>query len=148
MKISGRSVVFTLASAVLAVGALAAPAAAEDSPISRIVVHTAGDGSQPPAELGNPKEWGVVTLALDDLAGEFTPKTIIEVGGGTWSYGWEARNDQKYCYSNYYHRTVDHGSTVKIANGTVKAVAFAGQTSNANRSAGFAYTCETYYAKY
>ncbi|WP_405501745.1 lactococcin 972 family bacteriocin [Streptomyces niveus] len=148
MKISGRSVVFAVASAALTVGTLAAPAAADGSVRSNVVVHTAGDGTQPPAELGNPKEWGVVTLTLDDLAGSVTPKIIVEAGGGTWSYGWEARNDRKYCYSNYYHRTVNHGSTVKIAGGSVKAVAFPGETSNANRSAGFAYTCETYYAKY
>ncbi|MFG3035670.1 lactococcin 972 family bacteriocin [Streptomyces sp. NPDC048330] len=90
----------------------------------------------------------MVTLVIDDSAGSITPMTVIEVGGGTWAYGWEARNDRKYCYSNYYHHDVNHGSTVRMAGSEVKGVAFAGQTSYANLTAGFAYTCSTYYAKY
>ncbi|MEU6513679.1 lactococcin 972 family bacteriocin [Streptomyces sp. NPDC046978] len=153
MKVSGRSIALAVAGAALAAGVLAAPATADASQANvgtsaAITVHTRGDGTQPPAELGNPKEWGVVELKMDDSAGSVRPMTIIEVGGGTWSYGWNAVTGGKYCYSNYYHGSVQHGSTVKIAGDSLKSVVVAGETSNAHLTRGAAYTCETYYAKY
>ncbi|CAM5363378.1 lactococcin 972 family bacteriocin [Streptomyces coeruleorubidus] len=66
--------------------------------------------------------------------------------GGNWCYGYNLTTDGKYCYSNYYHSTKDHHSTVKIAGGSNTGYAFAGQTSYANRTAGAAYTCETFYS--
>ncbi|URN15575.1 MULTISPECIES: lactococcin 972 family bacteriocin [Streptomyces] len=138
----------------LASGTFATPAAAGEAGVnpvmsSTVSVHTRGDGTQPPAELGDPKEWGVVELTLADLAeSDVRPLTVVQVGGGTWSYGWQARNDMKYCYSNYYHGGVTHGSTVNMVGRIVKDVKPAGQTSNANYTAGLAYTCYTYYAKY
>lgn len=156
MKKPGRSAVFAIASAILTLGALATPANADSSQssvtvVSSMVVHTAGDGTTPPAELGNPKEWGEVKLMITDLTarGTLKPLTITNVGGGTWSYGWESRNNLKYCYSNYYHGSVAHGSSVKMA-GTTAASGWvaAGDYSNANWTAGFAYTCSTYWTKY
>ncbi|MFF1698873.1 lactococcin 972 family bacteriocin [Streptomyces sp. NPDC058257] len=150
MKILGKSIALAVAGTALAAVALATPAAADSSQldtIGTITIHTRGDGTQPPSELGDPEEWGVVELAIDDSAGSVTPRTIVEVGGGKWSYGWKAVTGGKYCYSNYYHSRVKHGSTVKIAGHTVKDTAAAGYTSNANKTAGGAYTCKAYYSK-
>ncbi|MFE7811059.1 lactococcin 972 family bacteriocin [Streptomyces sp. NPDC057433] len=80
--------------------------------------------------------------------GEFTPLTVLEIGGGTWSYGKNLTTDGQYCYSNYYHSSVKHGSTVILAGVMDRKVVNAGKWSYANRTAGAAYTCETYYAKY
>ncbi|MEW2136638.1 lactococcin 972 family bacteriocin [Streptomyces sp. NPDC005409] len=77
-----------------------------------------------------------------------SPATVIDVGGGKWSYGWYERSGLKYCNSNYYHGSVEHGSTVKLAGTTMTDRKPAGEYSNANLTAGFAYTCYTYYAKY
>ncbi|MFJ8165950.1 lactococcin 972 family bacteriocin [Streptomyces sp. NPDC096136] len=71
--------------------------------------------------------------------------------GGTWCYGWSAREVSpgvfnKYCYSNYLHGSKGHSSTVTIAGDTRRASAPAGSTSNANLTAGMAYTCSTYYS--
>lgn len=156
MKIKGRSAAFAAASSILAFGALATPANAESSQPSRIVVsnmvvHKAGDGTKPPAELGNPKEWGVVTLKIVNSkgSGSIKPMTITNVGGGTWSYGWQARDNYKYCYSNYYHGSVAHGSSVRMAGTYVASGRIpAGDYSNAHWTAGWAYTCETYWTKY
>lgn len=153
MKKFRRMALFSVATAALASGAFVSPANAADAAVgpagsSTITVHHRGDGTTPPAELGDPKEWGVVKLVMNDSEGStIKPMTIVSVGGGTWSYGWEARNDAKYCYSNYYHRSVGHGSTVNMAGYIIKGHADAGQTSNAHHTAGFAYTCYTYYSK-
>ncbi|MEU3406439.1 lactococcin 972 family bacteriocin [Streptomyces sp. NPDC006670] len=156
MKMFGRTAVFVLSTATLLSGALATPATATEASDGPVQVgaasfHTRGDGTQAPAELGNPKEWGVVKLTLTGSAKSsvaMSPTTIVEVGGGTWSYGWQARDNYKYCYSNYYHGDVEHGSTVNMAGRIVRDIKPAGQTSNANYQAGLAYTCYTYYAKY
>ncbi|MFI8092660.1 lactococcin 972 family bacteriocin [Streptomyces sp. NPDC086080] len=78
-------------------------------------IHTRGDGTQPPAELGDPAEWGVATIT--DATGDFTAQTVLNIGGGKWSYGKNYTTDGQYCYSNYYHPSVMHGSTVKLAGG-------------------------------
>ncbi|MFD7665591.1 lactococcin 972 family bacteriocin [Streptomyces sp. NPDC059788] len=72
----------------------------------------------------------------------------VSAGGGKWCYGWYAADsDGKYCYSNYLHGSKWHSSSVKIAgisrsSGSVRP----GSPSNANRTAGYAYTCYTYYS--
>ncbi|MEV6882824.1 MULTISPECIES: lactococcin 972 family bacteriocin [unclassified Streptomyces] len=153
MKGSGRSIALAAASAALATGVLAAPAAADSSQagagvVANVTVHSRGDGVKPPAVLGDPKEWGVVELTIDDSAGSVTPMTTIEVGGGQWAYGWYSVSNGKYCYSNYYHYSVMHGSTVQIAGDSNKSVEAAGNTSMAHLTRGAAYTCKTFYAKY
>ncbi|WP_245791557.1 lactococcin 972 family bacteriocin [Actinacidiphila rubida] len=69
--------------------------------------------------------------------------------GGTWCYGWYSTGltpPQKFCYSNYLQETKGHASTVKLAGGTRRVHALAGDVSEANLTAGFAYTCSTYYS--
>lgn len=117
-------------------------------------MHHRGDGTQPPAELGNPSEWGVVTFKMDASTGSFGPQSqacLSPSSGGNWCYGWQAREVSpgvvnKYCYSNYFHQTKGHSSTVKLAGNTRRAWAAARNTSNANLTAGLAYTCSTYYS--
>lgn len=160
MKISGRSVVLGFVSVALALFSFATPAAADasqavtvtangtvvaadGSKVGQVTFHKRGDGTKPPAELGNPSEWAAVVIEMDDS--NVTPKACIGASGGNWCYGYNLTSDGKYCYSNYYHPTKDHHSTAKIAGGSNKAYAFAGQTSYANRTAGAAYTCEAFY---
>lgn len=150
----------------LAVGGLAAPAAADGpqtatvtadstvvaadgSQIGQVTTHKRGDGTEPPAELGNPIEWGVVKIEMDASAGSVKPmsEACVNASGGKWCYGWYySAGDGKYCYSNYYHHTKDHKSSVKIAGSTDSSGwVNAGRTANASRTAGLAYTCYTYY---
>ncbi|MGR3936785.1 lactococcin 972 family bacteriocin [Streptomyces sp. BRA346] len=150
----------------LAVGSLATPAAADSpqaatvtangtvvaangSEIGQVTIHKRGDGTEPPAELGNPSEWGVVKIKMDASADSVRPmsEACVNASGGNWCYGWYTTTGGKYCYSNYYHRTKDHKSSVKIA-GTLYSSGWvdAGDTSNANATAGLAYTCYTYYS--
>ncbi|WP_079403518.1 lactococcin 972 family bacteriocin [Streptomyces sp. 3211] len=157
MKISGRSVAFAIAGAAVAAVGLATPATADASAAASasgatVTVHHRGDGTQPPAELGNPSEWGVVTFKMDAAAASFGAQSqacISPSTGGNWCYGWYAREVSpgvinKYCYSNYYQNTKGHSSTVKLAGSTRRVWAAAGNTSNANLTAGLAYTCSTY----
>ncbi|MFF1493529.1 lactococcin 972 family bacteriocin [Streptomyces sp. NPDC058304] len=159
MKIAGRSVAFAIAGAAIAAVGLAAPAAADASATASasgatVTVHHRGDGTQPPAGLGNPSEWGVVTFKMDasaDSARSLASACLSPSSGGTWCYGWYAREVSpgvinKYCYSNYAHQTKGHSSTVKLAGNTRRVHAAAGDTSNANLTAGLAYTCSTYYS--
>ncbi|MFJ3876728.1 lactococcin 972 family bacteriocin [Streptomyces sp. NPDC090077] len=159
MKTVGRSAAFAITSAALAALSLTTPAAA-DAPATAssfgasVTVHHRGDGTQPPAELGNPSEWGVVTFRMDAATASFGPQSqacISPSSGGTWCYGWSAREVSpgvvnKYCYSNYLHGSKGHSSTVKLAGDTRRAWAPAGGTSNANLTAGLAYTCSSYYS--
>ncbi|MGW4685461.1 lactococcin 972 family bacteriocin [Streptomyces sp. NPDC004244] len=161
MKTAARSVAFAVAGAAIATAGLATPAAADASATASasafgatVTVHHRGDGTQPPAELGNPSEWGVVTFKMDASTGSFGPQSqacLSPSSGGNWCYGWQAREVSpgvvnKYCYSNYFHQTKGHSSTVKLAGNTRRAWAAARNTSNANLTAGLAYTCSTYYS--
>ncbi|GLX19759.1 hypothetical protein EF910_00665 [Streptomyces sp. WAC07149] len=159
MKISGRAVAVSIASAAIAAVSLAAPAAADTSVAAStsgatVTVHHRGDGTQPPAGLGDPSEWGVVTFKMDASTASFGPQSqacISPSSGGTWCYGWSAREVSpgvvnKYCYSNYLHGSRGHSSTVKLAGDTRRAWAPAGGISNANLTAGLAYTCSSYYS--
>ncbi|MFG2359709.1 lactococcin 972 family bacteriocin [Streptomyces sp. NPDC048521] len=44
-----------------------------------------------------------------------TPQACINASGGNWCYGYNLTANGKYCYSNYYHPTKMHHSTVKIS---------------------------------
>ncbi|MFJ4928534.1 lactococcin 972 family bacteriocin [Streptomyces sp. NPDC088736] len=152
MKISGKSIAIAVAGGFLAAGALAAPATAVSAGIPAadgvtVTTHHRGDGTQPPAALGDPKEWGVLEFTTGST-GEFTPMTVLDIGGGTWSYGKNLTTDGQYCYSNYYHPTVKHGSTVQVSSWEDKQIVAKGLTSFASITAGAAYTCKTYYSKY
>lgn len=152
MKVSGRSVALTVAGAALATLGLAAPATAADSKVgavavSNITIHTRGDGAKPPAVLGNPAEWGVVELTIDDSAGRVTPKVVIDVGGGTWSYGSYATPNGQYCYSNYLHPKENHSATVRMAGDEDWSRQGPGDVAQAHLTRGAAYTCKTYYSK-
>ncbi|MFI1646305.1 lactococcin 972 family bacteriocin [Streptomyces avidinii] len=159
MKIASRSIAFAVAGAAVAAVGLATPATADTSATAgasgaTVAVHHRGDGTQAPAGLGNPSEWGVVTFKMDASTGSFGPQSttcLSPSSGGTWCYGWYAREVSpgvinKYCYSNYAHQTKGHSSTVKLAGSTRRVWAAAGNTSNANLTAGLAYTCSSYYS--
>ncbi|MER7694823.1 lactococcin 972 family bacteriocin [Streptomyces sp. NPDC097610] len=118
-----------------------------------VTVHHRGDGARPPAELGSPSEWGVATFNMGASADSVSPlsEACVPASGGKWCYGWYTTEVSpgvfnKYCYSNYLHETKGHASTVKIAGGTDRDHAAAGDVSEAHRTAGFAYTCSTYYS--
>ncbi|MFC4517244.1 lactococcin 972 family bacteriocin [Streptomyces ehimensis] len=159
MNFIGRPVILAIAGAAIAAVGLAAPATA-DAPATgaatsgtTVTVHHRGDGSQPPAELGNPSEWGVATFRMDASATSVRPPEacVSPSSGGTWCYGWYTTEVSpgvfnKYCYSNYWHKTMGHASTVKMAGSTRRDHAWAGEESNANLTAGLAYTCSTYYS--
>ncbi|CAL9603320.1 hypothetical protein SUDANB120_05487 [Streptomyces sp. enrichment culture] len=159
MKTPKQYAALVMASASIAALGLATPAMA-DAPTTdsargvTVTVHHRGDGFQPPAELGNPSEWGVVTFSMSPATGSLGPQDgscTNPSSGGTWCYGTQTREVSpgvfnKYCYSNYIHWTKGHSSTVKIANSTRRAWAAAGGTSNANLTAGIAYSCSAYYS--
>jgi hypothetical protein len=114
-----------------------------------VTLHHRGDGAQPPAELGNSSEWGVVTFKMDASADSVSPlsEACVNASGGKWCYGWYTTGvGSKYCYSNYLHQTKWHSSTVKIADLWMRATAAPGDASNAHHTAGLAYTCSTYYS--
>lgn len=159
MRTFGRSLLVGLTSAALAAFAVATPAAADgtqdtdnagivDLKAGQPVIHKRGDGVKPPAELGNPSEWGVVRIEINPSAGAFQPtgNTCKQVTHGTWCYGWQSAGlDGKKCYSNYLAST-EHISSVRVRNidyssGWVGK----GQTSYANVTIGLAYTCYAYY---
>ncbi|MFF1412811.1 hypothetical protein ACFVX6_24065 [Streptomyces sp. NPDC058289] len=112
------------------------------------VMHKRGDGVKPPAELGNPSEWGVVKIEIPKAGVSVRPLggSCQQVSHGQWCYGWEFSGSKKQCYSNYM-ANVQHMSSVRVVNidyasGWVRA----GLTSNARSDTiGQAYTCYSYY---
>ncbi|MFJ8863785.1 lactococcin 972 family bacteriocin [Streptomyces sp. NPDC102451] len=166
MKKFGRSIALGFATVALAAFGLAAPAVAQSpqsatvtadgaiitqdgAKVGQITTHTRGDGSEPPAELGDPSEWGVVAIEMNDSPG--TVKPMVEActnppSGGKWCYGWYSVSKGKHCYSNYLHETKSHRATVKINNVTKASGASPGNVAQAWLEAGAAYTCYTYYS--
>ncbi|WP_073767600.1 lactococcin 972 family bacteriocin [Streptomyces sp. CB02923] len=167
MRISGRTLALGFASAALTVCSPATPAAADspqattvaadgtvitadDSEAGHVTTHKRGDGTEPPAELGNPSEWGVVKIQMTASAHSGRPdqEACVNASGGKWCYGWYTDfNPGKYCYSNYLHETKWHRSSVKLGSGSRSSGSVKpGSASNAHLSAGLAYTCYTYYS--
>ncbi|MDQ0683312.1 hypothetical protein QF032_002357 [Streptomyces achromogenes] len=169
MKSFGKSIFFGISGAVLAVSALATPAAAnapqggtgtatvaeasDGLVIGQPVVHKRGDGVSPPAELGNPSEWGVVKLEINDSAVQLkgpaalNENTCKDVTHGRWCYGQEVTSagTGRKCYSNYI-ADVKHKSTVRVINIDHSSGWVAkGKTSYAHHTQGAAYTCYAYY---
>ncbi|MFE4798269.1 hypothetical protein ACFRFL_25100 [Streptomyces sp. NPDC056708] len=151
----------TIAGATLAAVGFAAPATADSSQVSAsdttstsgvtVTIHHRGDGTQPPAELGDPSEWGVAEIEINDSADSVQSaagNTCQNVTHGRWCYGWEPTTPvgKKYCYSNYI-ADVKHRTTVRAANVDYgSGWAAKGATSYANVTIGTAYTCYAYYA--
>lgn len=129
MRFFRRAAVVAASAAVVA-SALASPAS--------------GATPQPPKELGNVKEWGMVEIKVDPNS-LMAPTTTKDVGGGSWTYGTEVVTGGKRCYSYYFHGSKLHNATAKIANGSLKVGADAGKTAKASRTAGAAYTCYAYW---
>lgn len=126
MKLLGKSLTFAAASAALAAG----------------VLNPATSAS---AATPQPTQWGMATIKVDPSSPSVA-ETTKGVGGGTWTYGTEMVSGGKRCYSYYFHGSKSHGATAVIAGGTTKAVEFAGRTAKASRTAGAAYTCQTYWS--
>ncbi|MGW5052657.1 lactococcin 972 family bacteriocin [Actinokineospora sp. NPDC004072] len=75
-------------------------------------------------------------------------KTVLaceNAGGGTWCHGTQPNGGLKECYSNYIHNSNFHSATAVLAGGTDKRYANAGYWASAAVTAGWAYTCYTYY---
>ncbi|MFB7260563.1 lactococcin 972 family bacteriocin [Streptomyces nojiriensis] len=164
--ISRKSIVLGFAAALLAVGGLATPSvadtrndaiaagegavvAADGAQVGQIVVHKRGDGAKPPAELGNPSEWGEVVLKITP-SNTFSPmstEACVPASGGNWCYGYYYITTGKHCYSNYYHSSKTHKTSVEFGNwsgnsGWVNS----GETAYTAAEGGAAFTCKTYYS--
>lgn len=168
MRKFGRSLAFGFVGMALAAVGVATPAAAvspkadavaggdisvsaSGSTPGQVVIHKRGDGVKPPAELGNPSEWGVVNIDMSDSAGSASSlaNACQEPGsGGTWCYGWKKVPGGKRCYSNYLHGTKWHSSSVIVLSEIYRSGSRApGEIANAsNGSVGLAYTCAAYYS--
>lgn len=99
------------------------------------------------AATPQPKEWGMVVIKLpsSSSAAPMTAATTVDVGGGTWTYGYDFTSGGKRCYSNYFHGSKFHHATAKIANNQVADYQPAGTTARADATAGAAYTCYAYW---
>lgn len=165
MRNFGRSIAFGFVSVVIAVFGVSTPAAA-DGPqvgtatgdtgldataglkVGQPVIHKRGDGVKPPAELGNPSEWGVVKIEVNASASSFRPlaNSCQNVTHGIWCYGWDKIDPGKKCYSNYI-ASVEHKSTVRVKNVDYSSGwVGAGETSYAYAYSGLQYTCYSYYS--
>ncbi|MEU1104990.1 hypothetical protein ABZ408_29110 [Streptomyces tibetensis] len=97
MRISGRSIVLGFASVAFAAFSFATPAAADasqaatvtangtvvaadGSKIGQVTFHKRGDGTKPPAELGNPSKWGAMVINIDNSPA--TAQGCIGASGG------------------------------------------------------------------
>lgn len=129
MKAVRNFALFATAAAALTVGAVIVPAT------------SAGAADLKPATSG----MAVINLNAPQRAASGETH-IKDVGGGSWTYGWELTSGGKRCFSYYFHGSKMHHATARIANGDNKAYAFARQTAKASRTAGSAYTCSAYWS--
>jgi lactococcin 972-like bacteriocin len=129
LKALRKSVLLAAVVAALTGGAVIAPAA------------SAGAAELKPAKSG----MAVINLnsSLRSADGQTHTK---DVGGGSWTYGWELTTGGKRCFSYYFHGSKMHHATARIANAENKAYAFAKQTAKASTTAGAAYTCTAYWS--
>lgn len=92
---------------------------------------------------------GAVTLGGAPTSGAITPQAVQNVGGGTWAFGSGVNSaGQKSCYSQYYHASVKHGSSVSMdgyyhADHNVAK----GKTSYARITRHTTATCKAFYTK-
>ncbi|MET8132249.1 lactococcin 972 family bacteriocin [Streptomyces sp. NPDC005251] len=163
VKEFGKLILFGISGAALAVSSFATPAAAYgpqggtgtgDTVVEagdglipgQPITHKRGDGVNPPAELGDPSEWGVVKLEINESAAQLRGNTCENVTHGKWCYGDDLVSDGKKCYSNYI-ADVKHKTTVRVRNIDHSSGWVAkGETSYANTINGAAYTCYAYYS--
>ena len=129
-----RSATLLAASAFVATGALTMPANAAS--------HEA------PAFLGHPKAWGVVTFKI--TRGATAPRTTVNAGGGTWTYGSGVDNTTglKYCFSDYENSSSYHSATSVLGSSKNKVYANAGYYADSNVTGSYSDTCQTYWATY
>ncbi|MFJ5778562.1 lactococcin 972 family bacteriocin [Streptomyces sp. NPDC093094] len=138
MKNLGRPFALAVMSTVLAVGALTAPAGAAAS----------DPGPSAPDFLGNPREWGMVAIDADPAGRTAAPLDVVQVGGGTWSYGTEVDGLLKGCHSHYTHPSLYHSAMAITGDASDRQYADAGAWAKARGSAGFGFTCYVYWATY
>jgi hypothetical protein len=100
------------------------------------------------AAEAQPAQWGMAVIHLNPSLRSGGQTHTEDVGGGTWTYGWDLTTDGKRCFSNYFHGSKNHSATAKIANNSLKVVEAKKITAKASRTAGSAYTCYTYWAIY
>ncbi|WP_350325726.1 lactococcin 972 family bacteriocin [Streptomyces katrae] len=125
-----------------------AVSAADGARVGQVVVHKRGDGTKPPAELGDPSEWGEAVLTFaPSKAFSSMSEACVPASGGNWCYGNYLTSTGKRCYSNYYHYEKTHKSSVQLGNlshdsGWVGPNGY----SNSSLISGAAFTCKTYYS--
>lgn len=81
----------------------------------------------------------VIAAALA-MSGSMAANATIEYpGGGKWWYGVYEPANTTYVYSDYYHPTKKHRSSVQVHNGTIyrSTDAKAGATSKVERSTSY-----------
>ncbi|WP_051326325.1 lactococcin 972 family bacteriocin [Glycomyces tenuis] len=88
---------------------------------------------------------GATAAQAAPAEGDFGYQACSNVGGGTWCQGTQPDGLLKECYSNYKHNSNYHSATAAMAGGTETRYASAGYWARANITAGWAYTCYTYY---
>ncbi|MCQ4044660.1 lactococcin 972 family bacteriocin [Streptantibioticus rubrisoli] len=74
---------------------------------------------------------------------------VINVGGGTWSYGSGTDSSGwKLCYSDYENPSSSHSATAVLGNANDKEYANAGSWANANVDGNWGSTCHAYWSNY
>ncbi|POX44757.1 lactococcin 972 family bacteriocin [Streptomyces sp. Ru72] len=118
--------------------------------VTAAVAMTAGAVIAPAASAGaadlQHAKSGMAVIRLNSSMQAGGETHTKDVGGGSWTYGWELTTGGKRCFSYYFHGSKMHHATAKIANAENKAYAFAKQTAKASTTAGAAYTCYTYWS--
>ncbi|WP_434577831.1 lactococcin 972 family bacteriocin [Thermoanaerobacterium thermosaccharolyticum] len=76
------------------------------------------------------------SAAMENIVQPNTTVSGDEVGGGTWSYGTNIVNNEKYVWSNYYHKTYRHGSTALTYHTTILGSMIIDEKSSAEADAG------------
>ncbi|MFE1781355.1 lactococcin 972 family bacteriocin [Streptomyces sp. NPDC059506] len=153
-KITGKAAAVAAMSVMTVAGTVVSAGPAVADPQSQVYTATYASRTvaPPPQLIGpngeKPTEWGVASFPVNSSATSVTPMVSESAGGGTWSHGTVADGVWKGCYSNYTHPTKKHSASISIAAKTDKDTQSAGIWAKAYATAGWSYTCYTYWGVY
>lgn len=139
-----------LSAVLLGTAPIAHPASALDSQAGEHRVLSYGSDGVPTSGVVSFKmerELSSDLVTVSKLPGLPGTKTE-QVGGGTWTYGWELVNfSEKRCFSKYIHRSKSHTATATMGGRSKSSVAKSGNWASAVVIGGVTSgTCNVYWS--
>lgn len=81
------------------------------------------------------------------VASDISANTVVNIGGGTWNYGWSVDSTgTKHCWSHYVHPTKTHSATAILGSQSDKETKSPKIWAKADVYGSIGNTCYTYWS--